>query len=105
MAEHQGRQRSHVLASDVEAALASGASAPGQNQVLAGARAGAPPNPPLHVLSPLAIVQWARRAHQTHCIINHIWRGGDLGDGGAKSQDFIAQVPAAPNVIDYAVRL
>ena len=49
VAQDQRRDGRHVLTSDVEAALAGGPGAAKKYQVLAGARAGAPSNPPLDV--------------------------------------------------------
>src|SRR6266446_2352315 len=58
VAQHQRRKRDDIFAGDVEAAFAGGARAPGHDQILAGARAGAPTDPAFDVIGSAGVV-WA----------------------------------------------
>ena len=61
VSQDQGRQCGHILTGDVESPLTSGTGSAGQDQVLAGARAGSPANPALDVIGTFAVAAGARR--------------------------------------------
>ena len=79
----------HVLARDVGPPLARGARPAGHDQRLAGARAGAPAHPLLHVLRAGLVVR-AGGARQAHRVLDDVRRRGDRPHRLAPGQDLLA---------------